>query len=141
MKGAVIYSTMTGHSKKIAKAIEGKTNLKAYNVKDKPFFKGYDMIFIVSGIYASKARPELIEYTNLLTEDNTKKITLITSSTTGMKQNDIRAVFEKNGIPVNENEYICKGGFLFKDMGRPNSDDINGVIAFVNAIIEENKNI
>ena len=72
MKGAVIYSSMTGHSKKIAKAIEAKTNMKAYNVKDKPFFKGYDMIFIVSGIYASKARPELIEYTNLLTEDNTK---------------------------------------------------------------------
>lgn len=139
MKGAVIYSSMTGHSKKIAKAIEVKTNLKAYNVKDNPELKGYDMLFIVSGIYASKARPELIEYTNLLTEDNTKKITLITSSTSGMKQNDIRAVFEKNGIPVNKEEYICKGGFLFKDMGRPNSDDISGVIDFVKSIIEENK--
>lgn len=139
MKGAVIYSSMTGHSKKIAKAIEVKTNLKAYNVKDKPELKGYDMIFIVSGIYASKARPELIEYTNLLTEYNTKKITLITSSTSGMKQNDIRAVFEKKGIPVNEKEYICKGGFLFKDMGRPNPDDISGVIDFVKSIIEENK--
>ena len=137
MKSAVIYSTMTGHSKKIAKAIEEKTNLKAYNVKDKPELKGYDMIFIVSGIYANKARPELIEYTNLLTQDNTKKITLITSSTSGMKQNDIRAIFEKNGIPVNKEEYICKGGFLFKYIGRPNEDDINGVIDFVNAIIEE----
>ena len=139
MKGAVIYSSMTGHSKKIAKAIEEKTNLKAYNVKDKPELKGYDMLFIVSGIYASKARPELIEYTNLLTEDNTKKIILITSSTSGMKQKDIRAVFEKKGILVNKEEYICKGGFLFKDMGRPNSDDINGVIDFVKSIIEENK--
>lgn len=139
MKGAVIYSSMTGHSKKIANAIEEKTNLKAYNVKDKPELKGYDMLFIVSGIYASKARPELIEYTNLLTEDNTKKIILITSSTSGMKQKDIRAVFEKKGILVNQKEYICKGGFLFKDMGRPNSDDISGVIDFVKSIIEENK--
>lgn len=141
MKSAVIYSTMTGHSKKIAKAIGKQTNIGVYDVKDKPSFKGYDMIFIVSGIYANKARQELIEYTKFLTEDNTKKITLITSSTSGMKQNDIRAVFEKNGIPVNKEEYICKGGFLFRDRGRPNADDINGVIDFVNAIIEEKKNI
>lgn len=71
--------------------------------------------------------------------DSTKKVTLITSSTSGMKQKDIREIFEKNGISVNEKEYMCKGGFLFKDFGRPNKDDINGVIAFVNDIIEYKK--
>lgn len=42
MNCAVIYSTMTGHSKKIAEAIGQKINLKVYNVKDKPFLKDYE---------------------------------------------------------------------------------------------------
>ena len=55
MESIIIYSSMTGHSKKIANQMADSLNLKAYNIKEeKPEISDCDLLFIVSGIYGGK---------------------------------------------------------------------------------------
>ena len=54
MTTAVIYSSKTGNTKKVAEYIEHKINAKAINVKDCTDISGYDKIILGCGVYAGK---------------------------------------------------------------------------------------
>lgn len=130
MKTAVIYASMTGHSKKIAKAISEGLSIPAYNVTEKPQLEGYDLFMIVSGIYGGSCKPELLEYVNTLTPRHVKTTALITSSAGKSPQTGVRKALEERGIVVKEKEYICEGGFLFKGFSHPTKDEIGAAVEF-----------
>ena len=54
MTTAVIYSSKTGNTKKVAEYIAQKINAKAINVKDCTDISGYDKIILGCGVYAGK---------------------------------------------------------------------------------------
>ena len=129
MKNQIIYSTMTGHSKKIANAISKKFNIESNNIKDNPILENIDVLFIVSGIYGDKSSPDLIEYLKGISKEDVKKVFLITSSCSSTtKANDVRKVLSDKGIKVLDDEIVCRGGFLFFYMLRPNKSDISNII-------------
>lgn len=137
MKTAVIYASMTGHSKKIAQAISKDLSVIAYNVMDKPFLEGYDLFLIVSGIYGGSCKPDLLEYANTLAPDQVRKVALITSSAGKTPQVGLRKALMERGITVNEAEYICEGGFLFKGFSHPNKEEVAAAVEFSRNIIKE----
>lgn len=130
MKTAVIYASMTGHSKKIAQAISEGLSIPAYNVTEKPLLEGYDLFLIVSGIYGGSCKPELLAYVNTLTPHHVKTTALITSSAGKTPQVGVRKALLERGITVKEAEYICEGGFLFKMFSHPNKDEIAAAVEF-----------
>lgn len=135
MKAQVLYATMTGHSKKIAHAIAERLGTQPHDLKQNPTLPDCDLLFIVSGIYSGEAKPELLSFVKTLSPNQVKKVALITSSTRNSAQGSLRKTLTDIGIPVETEEYLCQGGFLFKAMGHPNKDEIEGAVAFAEKCI------
>jgi len=125
---------MTGHSKKIARAIGAELNVEPLNVKKKPLIDGADLAFIIGGLYSGKSLPEMTQYVKSLTPQMVKQVALITSSAQNKTgQDQVRAILESNQIKVID-EYRCIGNFLFIKMGRPNKKEIVGAVKFAKGI-------
>ncbi|PKM55009.1 MAG: hypothetical protein CVV00_05840 [Firmicutes bacterium HGW-Firmicutes-5] len=137
MKTQVLYASMTGHSKKIAHAIAERLSTQAYDLKDNPTLPECDLLFIVSGIYGGDSKPELISFVKNLSPSQVKKTALITSSTRNSAQGSLRQTLVDTGINVEPEEYLCQGGFLFKAMGHPNKDEIEGAVVFAQKLVKE----
>ena len=130
MKYAVLYRSMTGHSKKIAKAIGAELGVEPLNIKKKPQLDDIDIAFVIGGIYSGKSLPDMIEYIKTLTPQTIKQVALITSSVSDKTgQSEIRTILESNGIKIVD-EYRCRGNFLFIKMGHPNKKEIAGAVEF-----------
>ncbi len=136
MNAQILYATMSGHSKKIAEAIAKNTGIPAYNLKGKPQIPPCDMLFIVSGIYSGEVKPELLAFAKGLTVAQVKKVALITSSTRGSAQGSLRKTLIESGVEVMEEEYVCKGSFLFVGLSHPNRSEIDGAITFVKKLVK-----
>lgn len=137
MKTEIIYSTMTGHSKKIALAIAKNIKITAHNIKENPKINDCDLLYIVSGVYGGNCNPNLLKYIQKLTPKQVKKVALITSSNKIVPQKIVRDTLVSNGIEVLKEEYLCKGGFLFLDFSHPNKDEINDAIRFAKKLMKE----
>lgn len=136
MNIVVLYRSMTGHSKKIAKAIAAELGVEAQNIKAKPELNGIDLLFVVGGIYKGKSMPDMIEYIKTLNPDKAKKAVLITSSASDKKgQNDVREVLLSNNIEVVPEECRLRGNFLFIKLGHPNKTEIAEAISFAKKYI------
>lgn len=51
MDAQILYATMTGHSRKIAKAIAKETGLPLFDLKEKPVLPPCGLLLVISGIY------------------------------------------------------------------------------------------
>lgn len=135
MKTAIIYASMSGHSRKIANAIGEAMNITPQNIKENMGIPTADLLFVVGGIYGDQSMPELVDYVKKLTSEQVKQACLITSSAKGtVKQRQVREILEGNGITVLEEEFVCLGGFLFKSMGHPNKTEIENSVMFAKGI-------
>lgn len=137
MNIAIIFRSMTGHSKKIARAIAAELNLVAQNIKAKPDLSDIDLLFIVGGIYSGKSLPDTIEYLKTLTSNNIKKAVLLTSSTSDKSgQEEVRQILSANNIEVSPKEYRCRGNFLFMKLGHPNKSEIAKAVSFAKEFLQ-----
>ena len=137
MTVAVLYRSMTGHSKKIAKAVGTEFGIEPQNIKKKPQLKNIDLAFIIGGIYSGKSLPDMIEYAKTLTPAAVKTAALITSSARNKHgQDEVRNILESNGVKVAADEYRCRGNFLFIKMGHPNKKEIAAAVEFAKKIKE-----
>ena len=139
MKLAVFYRSMTGHSKKIARAIGAELGVVPLNVKKKPQLDSVDLAFLVGGIYSGKSLPEMLNFAKTLTPAMVARVALVTSSTfdkTG--QDEVRAILTANQIAVID-EYRCRGNFLFLKMGRPNKKEIAGAVEFARNLTKHHR--
>lgn len=137
MKTAIVYATMTGHSKKIASAIAAKLGVTAHNVKENPQLTDCDLLLIVGGIYGGESSPELLKFAQGLSPKQVKAVALITSSTKALPQKTIRDTLASNGIEVLKEEFLCKGGFLFMAFSHPNKDEISSAVRFAQKLVKE----
>ena len=131
MKIALIYATMTGHSRKIARALQETLGVEAVDIKTNPKLESIDLLFVVGGIYGGTATPELLAYLKQVNSTQVKKAVLLTSSGgKTAKQSDVRALLNENGIEVAAEEFTCQGGILFVGIGHPNKTDLQNAVAF-----------
>jgi flavodoxin len=132
MKKDILYYSILGHSKKIARAIAKEFQIKAHDIRENPELEDVDLLYIVSGIYGGKSAPELLAFLNTLDNQQVNRAVLLTSS--GGKTTraaEVRAVLTEVGIPVSEQEFTCQGAFLYFGMGHPNKTDIQNALDFV----------
>jgi len=137
MNTQILYASMSGHSKKIAKAIADKTGAPLYNLKTQPTIPPCDTLFIVSGIYGGESSPELLEYAKKMPANQAERIVLITSSTRGTAQGTLRKTLTEAGHRVETQEYLCTGGFLLMAFGHPNRSEIDNAVSFAEKFIRQ----
>ncbi len=137
MKAAIIYSTMTGHSKKIALAMSQELGVPAHDIKANPKLESCDLLFIISGIYGGESSQELLEFAKKLDKADVPSAALITSSTRAIQQGSLKDLLTNNGVTVKEEPYNCLGGFLLAKFAHPTKDDIAGAIAYAKKLVME----
>lgn len=131
MNTAVVYSSKTGHSKKIAEAIAKELKVQAQDIRTDPELQDIDILFIAGGIYAGKSSSYLMEYLNQISGEQVKRVFLITSSASGKtSQSMVRNELSKKGILVDRDEFLCKGSFLFVSAGHPTSEEVEAAVLF-----------
>jgi len=52
-----------------------------------------------------------------------------------MKQAQVRQALTEAGVPVYDEEFVCRGSFLFMGIGHPNRDDLEQAILFARRIV------
>lgn len=133
----VVYSSKTGHSKKLAEAIAQELSVLAQDLKETPNPQSCDLLFLVTGIYAGKSAPEVLHFIESLDLLTVPRVCLVTSSMSRTSPKTIRKSLEAKGIFVFPEEYKCMGSFLFLGLGHPNSQELSDVASFARQISEK----
>lgn len=136
----MIYSTMTGHTKKIADVIGDTLGVVPQNLKEDSAYYDCDLLFIGGGVYGGKLSPELDGYIELLdAEKNPKAAVFMSSVTQDYKASNLAGKLRDKGIEV-IGEFSCKGSFLVVGLGHPNKKDLMSASDFVAEVINNYKN-
>ncbi len=132
MKISICYSTMTGHSKKIAKALGAEFEVTPVNVKNEsPDLLYADVLVVVCGIYGGKLSDEMASYLKGIEKTGVSRAILVMSSTSGnYSKTGIEKIFEDKGIEIFDRTSV-PASFLFMNFKRPNENDIKEAVGFV----------
>lgn len=139
MKAMVIYSSKTGHTEKVAKAMAQQLGVDANNISQKPLIKNIDVLFIGSGMYAGKSSPEMLEFLKTLDKNDIPKVVLFSTCTSGENSmTDLKDVLTSKGITVNTKSFVCKGQFLLFSRKHPDDADLQNAKNFAKEIAKQN---
>jgi len=123
MKFQVIYSSRTGHTRKVAEAIASELGVEAEDVKDAKL-DPEALVFLGSGCYGRKPSKAM---TKFIQENEFKARDVALFGTSG--GGDGFEVAEMEAI-LNQKEanvlgrFFCKGKILLINRGRPNEKDL-----------------
>jgi flavodoxin I len=127
----VLYYSMTGNTKKMAKAIAAELGIEAKNVRTEKAVPNDGILFIGSGCYGDRPGEDMAKY--LGNNDFTgRKVALFGTSGEG-EGKEVRAMAEalkQKGANV-IGSYYCKGkAFVVVNIGHPNRDELEGARKF-----------
>lgn len=135
MKTMIIYFTKSGHTKEIADAMAKEIGITAQSIGENPQVEAVDLLLIGTGIYGGKPSPELEVFLGRLNGKSVKKAVLFSTSMAGIPQSKrVREVLQEKGIEVADEEFSCKGKFLFFSANHPNNADLQAAAQFANKL-------
>jgi flavodoxin len=135
----IIYGTISGHSRKIAKAIAEALGTTYEDFRDNPVLTGADLLFVIGGVYASKYNEKLLKFMEEADLSQVKKVALIRSAVSQsalLQENPLREILKKKQIQVEKEEFTFRGNFLFFGCGHPNKAEIAGAVAFAKKVAQ-----
>lgn len=127
----VLYYSLTGNTKKIARAIAEELGAEATSIKSAAGVPEDGLLFIGSGSYGDKPGEDMAKFiaNNSFTG---RKVALFGTSGSGQGkevQGMAEALKQKGAIVIGS--YYCKGkAFVVVNLGRPGKDDLAGARAF-----------
>ena len=134
MTYAVRFYTKTGNTKKLAEAIAKELGVEALPITC-PVEEKVDLLFLGNSYYAFNIDPEVRNFVSSLDKEKVGKIVNFGSAAMlNSTFKKIKAVADKVGIPMLENEFHCKGEFKGLHKGRPNEDDLKAAAEFARTI-------
>lgn len=144
MKTVVIYTSMTGNTRKLAEVIAkifGVTAQTCIEAKQNTAqISQADLLAIGSGVYAGRMGQDLEQFLNSLPQEQKTARKAIVFGTVGGQTSAIKAmekVLTEKGIEV-IGSFYCKGqAWFFFNHGRPNERDLAAVREFAENIKRE----
>lgn len=134
---SVIYSTLSGHTKKLADEIGRTLGVEPQNLKYDSNYYDCDIAFIGGGIYSGQLSPDLEGYIERLDKEKIPKAAVFMSSVSGdYSKSDLSGKLKARGIEV-VGEFSCKGNFIVMALGHPNKKDLSDITAFATKIAEK----
>ena len=136
MKYAVRYYTKTGNTERLAKAVAGALGVEALPISE-PISKDVDLLFLGNSYYAFGIDPEVSAFIATLEKSKVGRIVNFGSAAMlNSTRKKVKAQADKVGIPVDENEFHCRGEFKGIHKGRPNSEDIKAAADFAKEYLD-----
>ena len=132
---AVRYYTKTGNTKKLAEAIAQAVGAEALPISE-PIREPVDVLFLGNSYYAFSIDPEVRAFIRGLDK---KKVGRIVNFGSAAMLNStwkkVKAEAEKVGIPVDDQEFHCRGEFKGIHKGKPDEADLKAAAEFAKKII------
>jgi flavodoxin len=130
MSFAVRFYTKTGNTEKLARAIAEELGVEALPLSQ-PVNEKVDILFLGNSYYAFSIDPEVKGFIAGLSKDKIGKIVNFGSAALlNSTFKKVKAEAAKVGIPMDENEFHCKGEFKALHKGRPNEADLKAAAEF-----------
>ncbi len=130
MKYAVRFYTKTGNTKRLAQAVAEELGVEALPVTE-AITEPVDVLFLGNSYYAFSIDPEVRAFVASLTKDKVGKIVNFgTAALLKSTYKKVKAEADKVGIPMDENEFHCRGEFKGLHKGRPNEADLQAAKEF-----------
>lgn len=131
MDAQILYATMTGHSRKIAKAIAKETGLPLFDLKEKPVLPPCGLLLVISGIYGGASKPELLRFAADLPPEQAGRVALITSSATRGGSRGFDRGVREGGASGGQGQLPLPGQLPVPAWGHPDKGEIRGAAEFV----------
>ena len=132
----VIYASRGGNTKKLADAIARGAGVSAVPFAQLDLSGGIDTLFVGASIYAGAIDEKLRDFLTDLQPSAVKRVVVFgTSAAKKTPLPEIKSILAPKGIAVSDDEFHCKGSFLFVNLGRPNQKDLQQAEAFSKKIV------
>lgn len=137
MKTAIRYYTKFGHTRMMASAVAELTGAEALDIYN-PIEEPVDVLYFGSAIYAGVVDWRVKKFIKMLTPDMVGKV-ICFSSAAMIRSNypKVKALFEQQGIVVDDREFTCRGAMGPIHSGRPNQTDIDNLRAFIQSTLQD----
>jgi flavodoxin len=130
MKYAVRFYTKTGNTKRLAEAVAKELGVEALPISE-PVTEPVDILFLGNSYYAFSIDPEVRSFVASLSKDKVGKIVNFGSAALlNSTYKKVKAEADKVGIPMDENEFHCKGEFKGLHKGKPDENDLRAAAEF-----------
>lgn len=130
----VRYYSRGGNTKKLADAVAQAVHVEAKPVSE-PLEDDADILFLCNSVYWAGVDGKVKSFI----KDNASKIKNIVNVSTAAiiksTYKQIKSFAAKNGIPVDEREFHCRGSFAGMHKGKPDDSDCAAVADFARQII------
>ncbi|MBR4767087.1 MAG: flavodoxin [Clostridia bacterium] len=136
MNYAVRYYTKTGNTERLAKAVAGALGVEALPISE-PISEDVDLLFLGNSYYAFGIDPEVSAFIATLEKSKVGRIVNFGSAAMlNSTRKKVKAQADKVGIPVDENEFHCRGEFKGIHKGRPDAEDIKAAADFAKKFLD-----
>ncbi len=129
MKVAIRYFTRGGNTKKLADAISEAVGVEAKTTAE-PLSEDVDILFLGSSVYAYGVDDQVRQFIEGINVKVGKVVNFSTAALIKSTYKQVSKLLEKKGIPLEKEEFACKGSFAMMHKGRPNADDCRAAAAF-----------
>ena len=135
-KVAVRYFSKSGNTKKLADEIARTVGCKAKQIPA-PVDGNIDILFLGASVYWGGISSEVKAYIQTLDKSRIGKVAVFSTSALAERAfPQIQKKLQDKGIPVETNNFYCRGEFTALHKGRPNQDDLKAAKKFTEEIME-----
>ncbi len=136
MKIEVRFYSRSGNAKKLADAVANAFNTTAKDASY-PMTEKADVVFLCSSLYGGKVDEKIRIFLSSSAKNIGTVVNLSTAGFNGSTYNAVKKICDEYGIKLCEDEFHCKGKFLFLNGGRPNGQDLDAASKFVKQTISK----
>ena len=135
MTKAIRYYSKFGHTREMAAKVSEKVGVPAESIET-PITEHVDVLYFGSAVYAALVDRRVKKFIKTLTPELVSKV-ICFSSAAIIESNypKVKALFEAQGITVDERQFTCRGSMGPVHSGHPNEEDHKALAAFVESTL------
>lgn len=119
----------------MAATVSGKLGVPAESI-ERPVTEHIDTLYFGSAIYAAVVDWRVKKFIKTLTPDKVGRVICFSSAAIiDSNYQKVKALFEKQGIPVDERQFTCRGSMGPIHAGHPDKADHEALAAFIESTI------
>ena len=135
MTKAIRYYSKFGHTRKMAAIVSEKVGVPAETI-EQPITEPVDVLYFGSAVYATVVDWRVKKFIKTLSPDKVGRV-ICFSSAAIIESNypKVKALFEKQGIMVDERQFTCRGSMGPIQAGHPNKADHEALASFIESTL------
>lgn len=135
MKTAIRYYSKFGHTRKMAAIVSEKVGVPAETIEN-PIDEYVDVLYFGSAIYAAVVDWRVKKYIKTLSPEKVGRVICFSSAALiESNYSKVKALFEAQGITVDERQFTCRGSMGPIQAGHPNQADHEALAAFIESTL------